>query len=80
MRPKFSLPSYDVPLLMPDGTINPTWYEKLKTIEAFINLFGYVDFKRPAVKPAAPPAVTAIANNQVLIWDATQGQFKAGAN
>ncbi|QOZ68887.1 hypothetical protein [Bradyrhizobium arachidis] len=80
MRTKFTLPAANVPVMMPDGTVNPTWYEKLKIIEAFINLFGYIDFQRPTTPPAAPPAVTAIANNQVLIWDATQGQFKPGAN
>lgn len=80
MRPTFALPAADVPLLLKDGTVNPVWYEKLKTIETFINLFGYVEFQRPAVKPSGPPAVTTIASNQVLIWDATQGRFKAGAN
>ena len=30
MRTKFSLPAQNVPILLPDGTMNPTWYEKLK--------------------------------------------------
>ncbi|WP_340667856.1 hypothetical protein [Bradyrhizobium ottawaense] len=80
MRTKFSLPAQEVPILLPDGSMNPIWYEKLKVIEGFVNLFGYVEFLRPTSPPAAPPTVTAIANNQVLIWDATQGQFKPGAN
>ena len=80
MRPNFTLPAYDVPLLMQDGTVNPIWYEKLKVMETFINLFGYIEFARPASPPAAPPTVASIANNQVLILDATQGRFKSGAN
>jgi hypothetical protein len=64
---KIVIPAQDVSIQAKDGTIDPIWYGKLKSIEAFVNLFSEVD-------PAA------LTNGQVLIWDSTKKKFTPGAN
>jgi hypothetical protein len=61
------LPAQNVSIQTPTGEIFPTWYEKLKALEAFANLFSEVDVK-------------ALTNGQVLIWNATTKKFMPGAN
>ena len=64
---KIVLPAQNVPIQLKTGEIDPTWYGKLKALEAFANLFSEVD-------PAA------LTNGQVLIWNAAQKKFLPGAN
>jgi hypothetical protein len=63
---KINLPAQDVPIQIPSG-IDPTWYERLKRIETFLNLFSEVN-------------VSTLTNGQVLIWNAAQKKFLPGAN
>jgi hypothetical protein len=63
---KIVLPAQNVTIQTSTG-IDPVWYEKLKELEAFANLFSEVDPK-------------ALTNGQVLIWNATQKKFLPGAN
>jgi hypothetical protein len=63
---KINLPAQDVPIQIATG-IDPVWYERLKRIETFLNLFSEVN-------------VSTLTNGQVLIWDATQKKFLPGAN
>jgi hypothetical protein len=64
---KISLPAQNVNVQTPSTGIDPIWYENLKAIEAFINLFSEVN-------------VAALTNGQVLIWNAAQKKFLPGAN
>lgn len=64
---KIVLPAQNIAIQTPTSEINPTWYEKLKALEAFANLFSEVD----------PNALT---NGQVLIWNAAAKKFLPGAN
>jgi hypothetical protein len=81
MRANLKLPAPNVPFVLPNGSVNPIWYEKLKTLEAFMALMTYVEFPSlPAtshpVSPVTPPAQTIIiANGQVLRWNSTYMQF-----
>jgi hypothetical protein len=78
MKANFALPAQNIPIQKPTGEIDPTWYEKLKTIEAFMNMFAYVDF--PAATSRTPPASAQIADGQVLVFNAATGQFLPHAN
>ena len=63
---KIILPAQNIPIQIPDG-IDPTWYDRLKRIETFLNLFSEVN-------------VSTLTNGQVLIWNAAQKKFLPGAN
>jgi hypothetical protein len=63
---KIVFPAQNVAIQTPSG-IDTTWYEKIKALENFINLFSEID-------------VNALTNGQVLIWNATQKKFLPGAN
>jgi hypothetical protein len=80
MRTNIALPAQNVPIQMPDGSINPIWYEKLRTIEAFLNLFGYIEFPSlpsgahrppPYAPPTYPNLSVTITAGQYLRWDDT---------
>jgi hypothetical protein len=63
---KIVIPAQNVDIQTPTG-IDPNWYQQLKTLEAFANLFSQVD-------------PNALVNGQVLIWNAAQKKFLPGAN
>ena len=63
---KIVLPGQGVLVDTPTG-VDPVWYEKLKQMEAFINLFSEINF-------------SAVTNGQVMVWDATKKKFLPGAN
>lgn len=63
---KVALPAQQVRIDTPTG-IDPLWYEKLKALTDFVNLFSEVNF-------------ATMTTGQVLIWDATRKKFVAGAN
>jgi hypothetical protein len=63
---KINLPAQNIRIDTPTG-IDPIWYDKLKAMETFLNLFSEVN----------PSALTA---GQVLLWDATKKKFVPGAN
>jgi hypothetical protein len=64
---KIVLPAQNVPIQPPSGGIDPTWYEKLTAMQAFVNLFSEIDFNN-------------FPNNYTLVWNATTKKFVAGAN
>lgn len=63
---KIVLPSQTVNIDTEHG-VEPLWFEKLKAVVDFVNLFSEVN-------PAA------LTNGQVLIWNAAQQKFLPGAN
>lgn len=63
---KITFPDQSVQIDTPAG-IDPIWYEKLKSVEAVLNMFSEIN-----------PAT--LTNGQVMIWDAAAKKFKAGAN
>lgn len=58
-------PGQNIPIQLPDGSIEPLWYEFLT---------------RGVLNMADVDNTTAITGGQVLIWDATVKKFKPGAN
>ena len=65
MSNKVTLPGQQVSIDTPTG-VDPIWYEKLRTITAFVNLFSEVNF-------------ATMTTGQTFRWDATQKKFIAGA-
>ena len=63
---RINLPAQIVPVDTPHG-VDPVWYEKMKALADFANLFSEVNVK-------------ALTNGQVLIWNAAQQKFLPGAN
>jgi hypothetical protein len=64
---KIVLPAQNIAIQTPNGVIDPVWYERLKALEAFANLFSQVD----------PNTFT---NGYTLVWNAAQKKFLPGAN
>ena len=58
-------PAQQVNIDTPTG-VDPVWFEKLKMVEAFVNLFSNVDF-------------ATMTTGQTFRWDATTRKFIAGA-
>jgi len=66
---KITPPGQDAPLVDDKGRLTPIWYEKLKAL-----------FERDKLSALTDIDVTALANGDVLIWNATTGKFEPGAN
>jgi hypothetical protein len=61
---KIVLPGQGVLVDTPTG-VDPIWYEKLKQMEAFINLFSEINF-------------AAVTNGHTFRWNATTKKFTTG--
>jgi hypothetical protein len=65
---KINPPGQNVPIQLPDGTMDPLWYAFLTQKR---NLLDGDDVDN---------ATTAITNGQVLLWNTAAKKFKPGAN
>lgn len=61
---KVVIPAQNVPVDTPQG-LDPIWYERLKQMETFVNLFSEID-----------PAT--LAAGQTVRWDNVRKKFLAG--
>jgi hypothetical protein len=61
---KVVLPSQTVHVDTPTG-VDPVWYEKLKQVEAFMNLFSEINF-------------ATMTTGHTFRWNATTRKFTAG--
>jgi hypothetical protein len=61
---KIVLPGQGVLVDTPTG-VDPIWYEKLKQMEAFINLFSEINF-------------ATVTNGHTFRWNATTKKFTTG--
>lgn len=66
---KIDIPDYNVPFLLPNGLVNPVWYEKLKLVFEKRNLVDLVD-----VDPAS------LANGDSPVWNSATEKFEFVAN
>jgi hypothetical protein len=64
---KIKPPGQDVPIQLPNGSVDPLWY-------------AFLTQKRNALDADDVDNSTAITNGQVLVWDNTAKKFKPGAN
>lgn len=62
------IPNQTVPVILAGGVINPVWYEYFKSRET-VGLANLPDVK-----------LTALADTEVLIWNAADAKFENGAN
>jgi hypothetical protein len=62
------IPSETVPVVDAQGRITPPWYEYFRSREK-VGLSMLPDVK-----------LTALANGQVLIWNAADGKYENGSN
>jgi hypothetical protein len=62
------IPHPSVPLVGKDGCITPPWYQYLQSRET-VGLSALPDVK-----------LTALANGQVLIWNAADAKWENGSN
>ena len=61
---KIALPAQTVEVDMKDG-VHPTWYQNLKLLAAFAQLFSEIDFN-------------TMTTGQTFRWNATTQKFTAG--
>ena len=64
---KIRPPGQNVPIQLPDGSIEPLWY-------------AYLTQKRNLLDADDVDNSTPITNTQVLVYDGTAKKFKGGAN
>jgi hypothetical protein len=63
---KISFPGQNIPI-QDDNGIDPLWYDRIKALEAFLAMFGTIDWNN-------------ITNGYTLTWDATNKRFTMGPN